>query len=225
MPRYKALQEFSYPHAAAAQLPSKLTPTGLRQLEADSAELEWPQDGGPRIRMYRTTERDDAAHMGTLVHRCMQLVNLDACATPAGAAQELARLLEQGLVEEKAGQIDPGHISRFAASPLGRLTRQHECLREYQFSALFAPAELGLEGGAGEEILMNGIIDLLLLLPDGAIVVDFKSDAVSPGHEAAQARRYRQQLKIYAQAVEKILQTPVSRRVVYFLATGAAVEL
>lgn len=225
MPRYKALQQFTYPHAAACRLPSKLTATGLRQLEADSAELEWPAEGGARIRMYPTAERGEAARMGTLVHRCMQLVDLARCATPAGAARELARLREQGLVGEESGRIDPGHIARFAASPLGRLACAGGCLREYQFSALFTPAELGLEGGDEEDILMNGIIDLLLLAPEGAVVVDFKSDAVAPGREASHAQRYRQQLHIYAQAVEKILQTPVCRRVVYFLATGAAVDV
>ncbi|HJA35423.1 MAG TPA: helicase-exonuclease AddAB subunit AddA [Firmicutes bacterium] len=226
MPRFQALQDFVYPHLEATKLPSKLTPTGVQQLAADSAQLEWQGERAqPRIQMYRTESRDQAARMGTLVHRCMQLVDLARCQTAEGAAAELKRLVEDKQVEEEALQIGPQAIARFAASPLGRRAEQAQCLREYQFSALFTPKELGVGQGEEEEILMNGIIDLLLLEEDGAWVVDFKSDAVAPGKEPFQAKRYEKQLDIYAKAVEKIMEVPVRGRTVYFLATGAGVEV
>lgn len=230
MPRYRQLQQFTYPYQAAVTLPSKLTPTGLNRLEQDTALLEWQpeeedQQDRPMIRLYQTKGRRDAARMGTLFHRCMQLVDWEACRTPASAAKELDRLRQQGLLPPESTRIPARPVAAFVNSPLGQLARQQKCLREYQFSALFTPAELGLEGGDQEHILMNGIIDLLIQTPEGLEIVDFKSDRLEPGQQQAQAQRYRRQLELYAQAAEKILERPVRHRWVYFLSAGQVVEV
>ena len=213
-----------FPRCDSLALNVALTLEGVLTMagrEGSAEEREWIQA------LYRQAaeSRDQAARMGTLVHRCMQLVDLAHCQTAEGAAAELKRLGEDKQGGEEALQIDPQAIARFAASPLGRRAGQAQCLREYQFSALFTPKELGVGQGEEEEILMNGIIDLLLLEEDGAWVVDFKSDAVAPGKERFQAKRYEKQLDIYAKAVEKIMEVPVRGRTVYFLATGAGVEV
>lgn len=228
MPKYRLLQQFTYPHQAAVNLPSKLTPTGLNQLEQDGALLEWEpeeQQDQPKIQLYQTKGRREAVRLGTLFHRCMQLVDWQACRTPAGAAKELDRLRRQGRLPPESTRIPAKPVAEFVNSPLGRLAQQGECLREYQFSALFTPAELGLEGGDQEHILVNGIIDLLIQTPEGLEIVDFKSDRLEPGQQQAQARRYQRQLALYAQAAEKILERPVRRRWVYFLASGQSVEV
>ena len=229
MPRYRRLQQFVYPHEAAVRLPSKLTPTGLNKLDQDSVLIEWEggegEEARPKLQLYSTKSRGEAARMGSVFHRCMQLIRWERCRTPREAAQELGRLRRQGKLGPEAAWIPPEPVAAFVNSPLGRLAQSHECLREYQFSALFSPAELGLDGGEEEQILMNGVIDLLILTPEGAEIVDFKSDRLAPGQEQAQAERYRRQLEIYAKAAEKVLEVPACRRWVYFLAAGQAVEI
>ena len=93
-------------------------------------------------------------------------------------------------------------------------------MREYQFSALFSPRELGLGEEEEEEILMNGVMDLVIKTPEGAIILDFKSDRVNPGEEEVHAARYAPQLDIYARAYEKVWQQPVLKKVIYFLSSG-----
>lgn len=229
MPRYRLLQQFVYPHEAAVRLPSKLTPTGLNRLDQDSALIEWEGEEGeesqPRLRLYQTKSRAEAARMGSAFHKCMQLIQWENCRTPQEAAQELKRLRQQGKLGPEARRIPPGPVAAFVNSPLGRLAQSNQCLREYQFSALFTPAELGLEGGEEEQILMNGVIDLAILTPEGVEIVDFKSDRLAPGQEQLQAEKYRRQLDIYAKAAEKVLEVPALRRWVYFLSTGQAAEV
>ena len=98
-------------------------------------------------------------------------------------------------------------------------------MREYEFGALFTPRELLGQGREDEQILMNGVIDLLLFESDGLCVVDFKTDRVRPGSEETAVRRHKLQLDIYAAAAEKIFGAPVRRKVVYYLLTGRAVFL
>ena len=60
---------------------------------------------------------------------------------------------------------------------------------------------------------------------DGITVIDFKSDRVHPGQEAAQAQRHRPQLQAYGEAMEEILGRPVRHKVVWFFETGTGIEL
>ena len=68
--------------------------------------------------------------------------------------------------------------------------------------------------------------DLCFEGPDGLTVVDFKTDRVFGAQEIAdRAERYRPQLEAYSLALTRVLERPVTRRVLYFLASGTAVEV
>ena len=57
-------------------------------------------------------------------------------------------------------------------------------------------------------------------------MVDFKTDRVfTPEEIRDRAERYRPQLEAYSLALSRVLERPVTRRVLYFLASGTAVEL
>ena len=67
---------------------------------------------------------------------------------------------------------------------------------------------------------MNGIIDLLLVEPEGLTLIDFKTDRIVPGSEQEAAQRHSLQVEIYAKAAEKIFEKPVREKLIFFLRTG-----
>ena len=67
-------------------------------------------------------------------------------------------------------------------------------LREYESSALLDAADLLETGPAGEEILLNGAIVLLLFEADGLTIVDFKTDRLQAGEETEMAKEHRLQM-------------------------------
>ena len=77
----------------------------------------------------------------------------------------------------------------------------------------------------GEQVLLQGVVDCCFTGSAGLTVVDFKTDRVKPGKEEARAEEYRQQLEVYTRALEEITGKSVARRVLWFFATGVAVEL
>ncbi|MBQ3571886.1 MAG: PD-(D/E)XK nuclease family protein, partial [Clostridia bacterium] len=79
--------------------------------------------------------------------------------------------------------------------------------KEQPFTA-FIPASIVEEGYQGEEqILIQGIIDLLAVKEEAAVIIDYKhSSTVS---EEALINRYKKQLELYAYAVEKVLKKRV----------------
>ena len=95
--------------------------------------------------------------------------------------------------------------------------------KEQPFTA-FIPASIVEEGYQGEEqILIQGIIDLLAVKEEEAIIIDYKhSSTVSEG---ALINRYKKQLELYAYAVEKVLKKDSGWFFVHKLIKGRAINV
>jgi ATP-dependent helicase/nuclease subunit A len=75
----------------------------------------------------------------------------------------------------------------------------------------------------GEEIFVQGIIDVLFDDGKGLVLLDYKSDHSTDS--AAIAKRYQTQLSLYAEAVETILERQVQEKYLYLFSTGQLVRL
>ena len=227
---FDALLAWRYPHAGAETLPSKLTATELKSLaepDAESAEL--------LPRAARTFRRPDialaarrltAAERGTATHLALRYLELGALTTPEAAREAVDRLAAAGkLSAREAAAGDAAGLCRFALSPLGRrIAAAPRVLREFPF-ALLCPAERFFPGAEGEELLLQGVVDCCLIEPDGAVIVDYKTDRIAPEAAPERAKRYAAQLETYAWAVSRITGLAVKAKIVYFLQPGEAVEL
>lgn len=227
---FDALLAWRYPHSGAETLPSKLTATELKSLaepDAESAEL--------LPRAARTFRRPDialaarrltAAERGTATHLALRYLELGALTTPEAAREAVDRLAAAGkLSAREAAAVDAAGLCRFALSPLGRrIAAAPRVLREFPF-ALLCPAERFFPGAEGEELLLQGVVDCCLIEPDGAVIVDYKTDRIAPEAAPERAKRYAAQLETYAWAVSRITGLAVKAKIVYFLQPGEAVEL
>ena len=208
---YLPLSKCGYRFDHISRLPSKVTPSGASMLREDVQR-----------RVYFAPEEDagaqglTAAEKGTRVHELLSRITPTADLT-ADQVMEAFSDCEREDAEMASG---------FYRSALGRQAADAaECLREYQFSVLLTPRELELGEEDDEFILLNGSIDMLLLTPEGMVIIDFKTDSVKAGEEAVAAEKHRKQLEIYALAAEKIFEKPVIKKSVFFLKTAAEAVL
>ena len=75
-----------------------------------------------------------------------------------------------------------------------------------------------------EQILVQGIVDLLLVEPDGkVIIIDYKTDKVADA--AVLVERYATQLRYYALAVERITGLKVSERIIWHVPMAREIKL
>jgi ATP-dependent helicase/nuclease subunit A len=123
--------------------------------------------------------------------------------------------------------LDLNALAAFWNSELGQKIRANAAnvRRELPFTARFSPAEIAeITGGktvAGLEnefVVVQGVADLAVLLPDEIWLVDFKTDDVSKSDLPEKIKVYTPQLKLYAAALEKIFSRPVTLRALHFLA-------
>ena len=219
-----------YAHLPAARLPSKLTPTGLRALVPESGEVfGLPRQAQARDHHPHPLEKPDkqALLRGSAMHVLLHRADLAACTDEAAVLAQADLLAAQGyLTAAERAQVWPGPIVAFAKSDLGRRTLQaQKVLREYEFSILLDAGELLEEGPPGEEVLINGAIDLLLFETDGLTVIDFKTDRVQPGGEGEKAREHALQLALYKRAAEALFDLSVKEAWVWFLRTGTGAQI
>ena len=110
-------------------------------------------------------------------------------------------------------------VAAFWGSEPGRKIRAQAAnvRRELAFTARFSPVELAAITGAESEpgledefVVVQGVADLVVLLPEEIWLADFKTDEITANELPEKKRLYAPQLKLYALALEKIYSRPVT---------------
>lgn len=166
---------------------------------------------------------------GTAMHVVLQHLDLGRPLDPAGVGIQLAEMVERELLTpQQAAAVDVEAIADFFASPLGaRIVQARDRVqRELAFTLAVPAAEvygdLPPEVAAGDVVIVQGMIDLLLAEEDGYVLVDYKTDRRDP-EQAAQ--RYVTQVRLYRRAVEEILGRPVKEAYLHFLASRRSIAM
>ena len=176
------------------------------------------------------------AQKGTALHLVMQYIDFERAETAEGVAAEIHRLVDQAfLTPQQGAAADPGQLSAFFNSPLGReMASAPVCRREFKFSVLLPAEEFcpGLE--PGEEVLLQGVVDAWFETLEGITVVDFKSDRVSRSGAAARGEEagelsipdgvYRGSANGFALG-EEITGKQVVRKALWFFEPGELILL
>ena len=66
-----------------------------------------------------------------------------------------------------------------------------------------------------DSVMIRGRVDVLVAARDGAVIIDYKTDAVSPEAVAGRAELYRSQIEAYRAAVEKMTGRPAGAYLVF----------
>ena len=209
---------FRYPHEAATVTPSKQTATQIKGRDKDD-EVRENAESAPKQRSWRRFGDHSARRgmdYGVAMHTLMQYVRFDACGDLTGLEGEIRRLTDaRVLPAELAPKLDRNAILAFFRTELGEQIRNGTYIREFKFSILEDADAYG-EGLAGEEILLQGVVDCALMEPDGITVVDFKTDYVTDATLEEVLARYRPQVDTYSRALERIYEMNVKGTYLYF---------
>jgi len=237
---------WAYPFQSATHSPAKASVTALRrrtellQNEEAVAWLPVPPAGthteGGRGRWVRPTapkrphharRLNSAAAAGSAHHAFLQLASLECTGGVEQLQVEAERLVrQQAMSPEEIALLDWDALADFWSSELGERIRAHVQYvhRELPFTARFSPQDLASVTHERPEpllqdefVLVQGVADLVALLPKEIWLVDFKTDALKREEVAARATLYEPQMKLYAQALARIYARPVTDCRLYFL--------
>ena len=227
----RAALDFVYPHAAVTTVPTKITATQLKGRELDqevaggAGAVRRPSEP-EKPRFLQEIHGLSAAERGTAIHLVMQYLPMDTAAEEQSVAAQVQALEQRRLLTPaQAEAVDKRAIAAFLRSPLAdRIRGAEQVWREYRF-ALLMPAERYAGGAEGEEMLLQGVADCVFRKDGALTVVDFKTDRVTAEEAPARAEIYRGQLQAYSDALSRIMEMPVERRVLYFFQCGQEISL
>jgi ATP-dependent helicase/nuclease subunit A len=227
--KLRARLEWQYPATAATQRKAKSSVTALRRAaealddEAEPTFFPKPKSGerpanGGKAKL-------SATDIGKAHHKFLQHFALAQTGNLAAEADRLVR--ENYLSADEGAVLDLDALETFWNSELGKKISAHAAAvrRELPFTARFSPAEIAVLTGAKTEaglenelVVVQGVADLAVILPQEIWLVDFKTDAVRQNELAEKVVAYTPQLRLYAAALEKIFARKVTRRALHFLA-------
>ena len=194
---------------------------------AEDISEEAPVDLGPfdvaLSSMNESTPIRSGARWGTLMHEVMQWLPLQSYTRPA-LKQALDTLALQGYVtDEERKAISEKRIYDFFQSDLGqRLLTAQRVERELPFSMLFPANRVYPEMLDGEDLFLQGIIDTAFLEDGAWVLVDYKTDRLD---EEALVDRYRIQLMLYKEALERLTPYPVKEVYIYSFRLERAISV
>ena len=226
--------EWNYPFAAATRRKAKSSVTALRR-EAEESDGEAGQLFAENRFVRVRTPQLTAAETGMAHHKFLQHVGLEKSGDRAALESESRRLESENILSaEERAVLDLEVLADFWNSETGeRILEKREWVkRELPFTAKFSPVELAQITGAnaepgleGEFVVVQGVADLVVLLPEETWLLDFKTDEVRAGGLAEKTKIYEPQLKLYAAALEKIYLRPVANCWLHFLGARKTVDV
>ncbi len=219
---------FCYPYASALTTPSKQTATGLkgRRKDEEAAEDTRPTKSvNWHWRLPNQQARPRGTDYGNALHAAMQYIHYNACTDLSGVDAEIQRLVQQGyLSAQQAELVNKKAIASFFSTKIGQKLQQGNVIREFKFSLLQDGAQLD-DTLAGEQVLLQGVVDCAMIEPDGITVIDFKTDYVTDETLSQKASSYASQVKIYARAMQRIYEKPIKQRLLYFFHLNCFIEV
>ena len=221
-----------YPAAQLAEVPAKVSVTSIVH-KAEQTTLERPA--------FLSKDGLTAAEMGTALHAFLEHADFAALAAARAAgvldeaiAAERQRQVDAQLVApEIAEKLDVSRIRRFVESEaFAKICAADRVLREMDFiTALPASAVLTAQGAPAqqaaavhsEQVLVQGIADLVLEFADHLELLDYKTDRRKTEEDFLHA--YRAQLNLYALAIDKrFAPKKVTYKGIYSLELGKLIE-
>ena len=186
-----------------------------RRMRTATEEIE--RDDAEPLPLARRDAGSEALALGNLVHRLMETADL-------GRADE--DLFDRAVREAKAMGLDEERIQEAAreATELVRRTLGLPVMRERAGRAENVYREVPFAANYGDELL-EGRVDAVFTEPDGAVILDYKTDRVTAEQAVAEAERYRPQAQVYRDAMTAALGMPVKEVIFVFCRPGVAVSL
>ncbi len=217
--------EYVYEGALLGKIPTKLSVTEVKRMQAEDAEYV-PLLDELKQSATKPLERLSGAERGTVVHFVMSAADprrINSADDVRALADRLVR--DKCITASQAKAVDAQKIYGFFASKLGERMRCAKRLeREFSFYTKARLDDIYKNGMQGE-ILLQGTMDCFFVEDDGRVVlIDFKTDRAAT-RQAAElaAKRYSVQMKYYRQALREILEKSVDECYLYFLDCGEAI--
>ncbi|MEG1581821.1 MAG: UvrD-helicase domain-containing protein [Clostridia bacterium] len=190
---------FKYPYEEATELYKKATVTRLTN---DNEEFAYP---------IVFNDEKISSTLGSAYHLVMQ--NIDFAGNN-DIQSIIVRLVDNGKISHDDAEKINIQTIIYACENIRKIAGMATIHKEKEFFSLMEMS--------GEEVIIQGVVDLILERENDVIIVDYK---LSSSNDSALKERYAKQLEIYASATERALGKPCSAKYIYSFTQNNLIQL
>ncbi len=237
---YEKIKEqlsYQYPHPDAIHLVTKYSVSELKHRAMRELAAKEEEDVTPKFLeevstpyvpafMEGKAEVNQGALRGTAMHRLMECYDFTKMPDRSdefaeNIKKQLTGLVQMGKVSEDMQKlIRIPSVELFLKSQLAPRMKA-AAMRDDLFRE--KPFVMGNHEMEEEMVLIQGIIDVFWVEEDGIVLLDYKTDRVD---SATRLRdMYKEQLDLYAEALERIFPLPVKEKYLYSFRLNQAIEV
>ena len=213
---------WKYKYKFETTLESKTSVTKIKELKN---EVEIKEIMLPKPKFLSNTEKLTNAEKGTLIHLCLQKINLNEQNTKKQIQEVIENLVEKEIISQnEAEQIDINILYNFTKSNLAEQIKKAKKIYKEAPFYINIPAKEIYNTETKENILVQGIIDLYYEDENNKItLVDYKTDYIK--NEKELIEKYKEQLTLYKKALEKSTGKEVKKVYIYSTCLDKEIEL
>lgn len=237
---YEKIKEqlsYQYPHPDAIHLVTKYSVSELKHRAMRELAAKEEEDVTPKFLeevstpyvpafMEGKAEVNQGALRGTAMHRLMECYDFTKMPDRSdefaeNIKKQLTGLVQMGKVSEDMQKlIRIPSVELFLKSQLAPRMKA-AAMRDDLFRE--KPFVMGNHEMEEEMVLIQGIIDVFWVEEDGIVLLDYKTDRVD---SATRLRdMYKEQLDLYAEALERIFPLPVKEKYLYSFRLNQVIEV
>ena len=193
--------------------------TGLKKKEIYDTSFKQPD----------FIQGNDAMTLGTITHDFLRYIDFNNCKSLEGIIEEKDKLIKSGIMsEDDLSKIDLTRIFNFFKSELGTFIMSCDKLHKEKYINIIKNArDIGYQ--KDEDVLIRCIMDLICEKDGKFYLVDYKTDKINnPDDEKEvyqKAMTHKQQIDLYADALNKMYGVEISKRYIAFVNFGTFAEI
>lgn len=210
---------YQYPHKALESIPAKTSVTDiLGSTKTDELTFK-------TLPAFLSDSGFTSAEKGTATHKFMQFCDYDSAAIDIDS--EIFRLYEwQYISYAESEVIDKDSVKSFFDSYVfGMMKKAKKVHKEYRFLTKIKASKINSDvvDFDDEFSVVQGVADCVIENENDIVLVDYKTDKENDITKLIS--RYSNQLTLYAEALEKIFNKPVSAKILYSFHLKQCIEL
>ena len=208
---YQFIEErfsYQYPYILSTKIPAKLSVSELKRLHNLNDMDEMRRVREIEKPTFMKEETIQGASYGTLLHSKMERIDFQN--------PDLTELLSDVGDAHVKSQLEKDIQSFLNSNIYLEMTKSSKIYRETPFNLSVSANEVfgnPVANSQEDEVMVQGIIDLYYEMPDGIVLVDYKSDKQVTEEELKE--RYHRQLEYYQKAIEQISGKKVLKIYIY----------
>lgn len=248
-----------YKYKNAVSIPVKVSVTELKRHFINEFSDEYPayQIYTPSLvkkpAFLEESKGLNSAEIGTVWHFVMQHLDLKYVENAEDIKNQVKEMVEYELLtSQQASYVDINKILSYFRSDIGRrMLKAAKIYREVPFNMQISSETLKIlkssevskqekqdkvnvyrradNNDESDTILLQGVIDCFFEEDDGLVLLDYKTDYISPNdsiHAVSRIKaRYGTQLQYYEMVLEKLMKKKVKEKYIYLFWNGETVKL